>query len=152
MSVAPVRVPPPIWLLLLLVAAWLSSRFIPASAVPVVRSMPIGAALVVVSVVLAAWAVSRFAVAGTTIVPHEMRHETLVVAGPYRWTRNPMYGALTIFSLGIAFFSGLLPFFVVPVVMFVLSNVVFIPFEERSLLAQFGDEYRGYVQRVRRWI
>jgi len=76
----------------------------------------------------------------------------LVTTGPYRYTRNPMYLGLAFLYAGIALAFGLLwALAALPVVLLVVDRVV-IPPEERHLEAQFGDEYRAYKSRVRRWI
>jgi len=55
-------------------------------------------------------------------------------------------------SLGIACFAGTLPVFAVPVLLFLLCNFVFIPFEEAKMQRQFSGQYTDYLHRVRRWI
>ena len=87
----------------------------------------------------------------TTIIPFGAAR-TLVTAGPYRVTRNPMYLGLVTAYVGAALIANAvwpLVFLALPV--WVLQRRV-IPFEERTLAQIFGDDYRAYQQRVRRWI
>ena len=63
-----------------------------------------------------------------------------------------MYSGLILTTLGIALYVGTLPFFAVPVLVFLLSNFVFIPFEEAKMQRQLGALYTDYLRRVRRWI
>jgi protein-S-isoprenylcysteine O-methyltransferase Ste14 len=77
---------------------------------------------------------------------------TLVTDGPYRFTRNPMYVGFTLMYLGVALWAGALwPVVLLPVVLVVMQRGV-IAREERYLEAVFGEEYRAYRGRVRRWI
>lgn len=94
-----------------------------------------------------------FLVAKTTVHPtHPEETTTLVVSGLYRWSRNPMYLGLLLMLLGWGVFLGSVPaLLVVPlfVVSITRSQIVF---EERALAENFGDSYREYQARVRRWI
>jgi protein-S-isoprenylcysteine O-methyltransferase Ste14 len=76
----------------------------------------------------------------------------LVVEGPYRFTRNPLYVGMTLLNGGIsartnAFWAILL----LPFVLIVMRRGV-IAREERYLERLFGEEYLRYKARVGRWI
>jgi len=77
---------------------------------------------------------------------------TLVLAGPYRFTRNPMYLGLTCMYAGLIVFLrlpwGLL---FLPLVVWLITSWVVRP-EEQYLEKQFGSEYTRYKKTVRRWI
>jgi protein-S-isoprenylcysteine O-methyltransferase Ste14 len=76
----------------------------------------------------------------------------LVQDGLYRYSRNPMYLGMLLVLAGVAIGSGhLLAFVVLPVFVAVVSRQN-IRGEEKFLEARFGDEYRSYKARVRRWI
>jgi protein-S-isoprenylcysteine O-methyltransferase Ste14 len=76
----------------------------------------------------------------------------LAVHGPYRYTRNPMYLAMTIFYLGLTLLVNTLwPLVLLPAVLLVVQRGV-INREERYLERTFGDAYRAYKARVRRWL
>jgi protein-S-isoprenylcysteine O-methyltransferase Ste14 len=77
---------------------------------------------------------------------------SLVIAGVYRYTRNPMYVGVACVLVGWAVYRGSLPAFVVPV-LFVLFITRFqiIP-EERVLSAKFGPKFAEYQAKVRRWL
>ena len=77
---------------------------------------------------------------------------SLLRAGPYQFTRNPMYLGLVLLTLGIAIWAGAWPMFGAPVALFATANWVHIPFEEAKMRRQFGAVYDNYVTRVRRWI
>lgn len=92
-----------------------------------------------------------FALRRTTIIPHR-RASNLIGSGPYRLTRNPMYVGLTGICVGAALIVNVAwPILLLPVPLWVLHTKT-IPFEERTLEGAFGDEYRDYCRRVRRWL
>ena len=76
----------------------------------------------------------------------------LVMSGPYRFTRNPMYLGYIIVLLGIAVLFGSLIAFISPIGFFLIMNFIIIPFEEKWLEKIFGKRYEEYKRRVRRWI
>lgn len=145
------RVLPPIYFLgALLLMAGLHVAF------PILQVVPFpyrytGAGLVLGGILLAGWAAWLFGRAGTTIKPFQ-ESSALVVRGPYRVTRNPMYvGMVTVLS-GIALLLGSLsPGIIIPPFV-ALMNRRFIRFEEAVLERAFGAEYREYKARVRRWL
>ncbi len=76
----------------------------------------------------------------------------LVTDGPYRFTRNPMYVGMAFLYAALAFAIGLLwPFAVLPFVLLAIDRLV-IAREEPYLERTFGEDYRAYRARVRRWL
>jgi protein-S-isoprenylcysteine O-methyltransferase Ste14 len=145
-----VRIPPPIWMLVMLICAFAvdeASGGIPFVAVPWLAIAFAGAA-----VVLDVWAFALFRLARTEMLPSSASNKKLVTSGPFRFSRNPMYLGWIMLSLAVGFSIGSLPYFVVSVLMFFLCNNVFIPFEEAKMQRQFCDQYTDYLARVRRWI
>jgi protein-S-isoprenylcysteine O-methyltransferase Ste14 len=76
----------------------------------------------------------------------------LVIAGPYRISRNPMYVSGLFTWLGWAIFYGSPAVFVALVLLWAVFAFRVIPHEERQLEALFGDDYLDYKRSVRRWI
>ena len=76
----------------------------------------------------------------------------LVTDGPFRYTRNPLYMASTTIYSGIALSTGVWWLWVtlVPALMVVHWKIV--KREEQFLEWKFGDRYRSYKSRVRRWV
>ncbi len=110
----------------------------------------IGWTLVALGLLLAAWGALTFLRHRTAIIPHNPA-STIVVAGPYRFTRNPMYLGFTTAYLGGAFaMNSWWAMMLLPVVMILLDRLV-IQREERYLTAAFGEEYIAYQRRVGRW-
>jgi len=87
----------------------------------------------------------------TTLNPYG-ESSALVQDGLYRYSRNPMYLGMLLVLAGTAVWLGhVLPFAALPVFMAVVSRQT-IRHEEQALEAHFGDAYRAYRQRVRRWL
>jgi protein-S-isoprenylcysteine O-methyltransferase Ste14 len=99
----------------------------------------------------AIWAALFFRSAGTPIEPWH-RPTALVTTGPFRVTRNPMYLGLALILLGFAVWLGsATPWLGIPMFVWAVSRN-FIQREERWLEDRFGEDYRAYKARVRRWI
>lgn len=78
--------------------------------------------------------------------------EALVVEGPYRWTRNPMYLAMTLLFLALGFWRNTCwHLALLPALVEVMNRGV-IRREERYLRRRFGQPYRRYLSQVRRWL
>ena len=146
------KVPPPIWALIYLLIAGAVSWLYPWRVLGDVRVLWLGVALVVIGFIVAASAFSLFVREGTEIQPTSQTNKKLVVRGPFRLTRNPMYLGLITITSGIAFWIGALPMFAVPLLVFATANWVHIPFEEAKMRRQFGAAFDAYTGRVRRWI
>lgn len=145
-----VRIPTPIWLIVLIVAALVADLLL---VVPVLlQQRPAGIALIVLGALVSVSGNLTFRKRGAQIIPSSEAHSALVVSGPYRLTRNPMYLGLLVIGVGAALVAGTWLMWLVPIVIFALDNFVIIPFEERSMERAYGDAYREYKARVRRWI
>ena len=152
MSKILLRLIPPFWTAIYLVIAWGISLTAPWRKFVDLRVVGLGIALVLLGVALAFWAFGLFRREDTELQPTSETNRKLVVSGPYRLTRNPMYMGLVLVSLGIAFWVGSVPFFVVPLLVFVTTNFVHIPFEEGKMRRQFGVGYDNYTRSVGRWM
>ena len=146
--------PPPLVFVAALALGWGLDRLVPLPiALGAIRPVVVlvGWALVVVWGVLFFPALALFRRARTGIMPNQPA--TMIVdRGPYRWTRNPMYVGMTGLSLGAALVFDLRwAVLLVPVAVFAVDRFI-IPREERYLERRFGDPYRAYRERVRRWL
>jgi protein-S-isoprenylcysteine O-methyltransferase Ste14 len=85
-------------------------------------------------------------------VPTNRPTTAIVERGPYRFTRNPIYMGMFggLIGLGIAFDNLWLPLMLVPFALVIRYGVV--AREEAYLERKFGDAYRQYRARVRRWV
>ena len=77
---------------------------------------------------------------------------SLVLVGPYRWVRNPIYLAAITVVLGESWLFLSTSLVVYAVVMAIFVNLWVIGYEEPHLRRRFGDSYREYLRTVRRWI
>ncbi|PSC02995.1 isoprenylcysteine carboxylmethyltransferase family protein [Alsobacter soli] len=88
---------------------------------------------------------------GTTVLPNAPSRN-LVTTGPYRWSRNPIYVANTVALIGFALalrWGWLL--FLAPVTVAAV-NWLAISREEAHLERRFGQAWRDYAAKVRRWL
>lgn len=89
--------------------------------------------------------------AGTPVDPGKPV-KTLVVTGPFRLSRNPLYLSLTVVYAGIALsMNALWPLIFLPLAVVLLDRWV-VRQEERYLEKKFGSEYTSYKATVRRWL
>ena len=146
------KLPPPIWGLVYLIVAGSVSALYPWRALVDLRVIWLGALLIALGFALSFSAAMLFRRKGTELNPTSEANKVLVIGGPFRFTRNPMYVGLVIFTLGIAFCVGSLPMFAVPFLVFATANWVHIPFEEAKMRRQFGASFDDYTRQVRRWI
>jgi protein-S-isoprenylcysteine O-methyltransferase Ste14 len=77
---------------------------------------------------------------------------TLVVAGPYRFTRNPMYLGMALLTVALALFLNTWWPIILLVPTLVAIQTFVIAREESYLYRRFGAEYDAYTRRVRRWL
>jgi len=110
-----------------------------------------GAAFVACGFVLVGIGMRRFVAAGTNIPPN-LPTTALVVDGIYGRTRNPLYLGTTLVYLGLSVAAGSLWAILLMVPLLWVINVGVIAREERYLERKFGDAYRAYKGRVRRWV
>jgi protein-S-isoprenylcysteine O-methyltransferase Ste14 len=146
------KLPPPAWAFLYLIIAGAVSWLYPWRALLDLRIVWLGVVLVAIGVAISVWAFLLFRSEGTEIDPTSEMNKSLVVRGPFRFTRNPMYLGLVLLTLGIAFWVGSPPMFAVPLLVFATANWAHIPFEEAKMRSQFGAAFDRYMRQVRRWI
>lgn len=111
----------------------------------------IGVAVFVSGLALLVWAAATITRAGSN-VPTNQPTTAIVEAGPYRFSRNPIYLAMFVglIGLAIAFDTVWLLIMLLPFALVIRDGVV--AREEAYLERKFGDPYRGYRSRVRRWL
>lgn len=123
----------------------------PVHLAPRSLGQPVGAILTLVAFALFLSAVRTFRAAGTPI-PGNRPTTTIVRAGPYRFSRNPIYLAFSLLHLGLAFSLNSLGLLITLIPAVALMSRVVIPREERYLEARFPSEYLAYKGSVRRWL
>jgi len=112
----------------------------------------LGALLLIAGVTLALACVFTFVFLGRgTPAPFDAPRK-LVVAGPYRWVRNPMYLSVSTIVLGEVLLTRSRALLVYGVVFFIAVNLFVMLYEEPALRAQFGASYELYTRTVGRWV
>ncbi|MGD8921752.1 MAG: isoprenylcysteine carboxylmethyltransferase family protein [Candidatus Zixiibacteriota bacterium] len=97
------------------------------------------------------WADNIFKRRGTTVKPH-LDPSELIVSGPFRISRHPMYLGMALILLGEALLLGAVTPLAAPIAFAVIMQARFIPMEERSMERVFGKQYDAYRRRVRQWL
>jgi len=100
---------------------------------------------------LAAWSALWFRAKRTRIEPRQ-QPSALIVEGPYRLSRNPIYLGLVLMLAGLALRTGTLSALVPALLLPVVLQRRFIPGEEAALHRAFGAEAEEFFQRTPRWI
>ena len=114
-------------------------------------SLPMAFGFVAAGVLLAVSGFRAMGRADTNVNPYEPT-TALVTDGPFRFTRNPLYLALTLLYIGIALIVNTVwPILFLPAALLIMRYGV-IDREERYLEQKFSEEYLRYKQAVRRWI
>jgi protein-S-isoprenylcysteine O-methyltransferase Ste14 len=146
-----VVMPPFLYLGVFLVAVavqWLVPlRIFPTAAVAVT----LGLTLAVVAIAVARWGRRTMTAAGTNVRPTRPA-TTIVTAGPFRFSRNPLYVALTLLYVGLT--TAVNTWWGVVLLVPLLTTMHFgvVLREERYLERKFGESYRAYRSRVRRYV
>jgi len=111
----------------------------------------LGALLLLFSFLFGLWAVRTLRSARTNVNPYKPS-TALVTAGPFQWSRNPIYVSMALQYVGLALFLGALgPLLLLPPVLAVVRLGV-VAREERYLGHKFGEAYATYSGQVRRWL
>ncbi|HVG50199.1 MAG TPA: isoprenylcysteine carboxylmethyltransferase family protein [Xanthobacteraceae bacterium] len=149
---AQVIIRPPIALGLAVITGLALDWLVPLPFLP--AGLPIrwlGAIVFAVALALAVWAIVTMTSAGSN-VPTNLPTTTIIENGPYRFTRNPIYLGMFVSLIGLAIaFNNL--WLVIALVAFALViRYGVVAREEAYLERKFGDVYRGYRARTRRWL
>ena len=100
---------------------------------------------------VALWCIFTFAATGRgTPAPFDPPRR-LVMKGPYRFARNPMYIGAGLALAGAALFYGSLPLLSYAALFYVATHFFVVWYEEPTLRRSFGQEYETYCREVRRW-
>src|SRR6266581_2577268 len=111
----------------------------------------LGLAVVVLGAALALWCVLTFAFVGRgTPAPFDPPRR-LVVRGPYRFVRNPMYTGAAVALAGAALFYRSFPLLGYVALFLLVCHLFVVVYEEPTLRRSLGAEYEDYSRRVRRW-
>lgn len=145
-----VHIPPPLFYVAAIGGGALLRRYAPLTIGGGPVRMVAAWLCVALFVGLFAWSLRWFARQNTTFIPDKPAN-ALVLDGPFRFTRNPLYLAMALLTIGAGLWLDtwwvlvLLPSAVLAVDRFVIAR------EEAYLRRRFGADYDAYTARVRRW-
>lgn len=143
--------PPPLVYLVFIGCAWGLAQWLPLDLPPHELLSLGGWLLIGLGVLLMVWSAWEMFRHRTTINPYG-KPSSLLQTGPYAFSRNPIYLADTLVYCGIGLWLGSLwPWLLLPLLVYCMQRTVIV-YEEHLLTRLFGDEYRAYRRRVRRWL
>lgn len=147
------KVPPVIVVAITVFLMWVIEKYLPVEFLAlnapkwiIILTSILGIACIVLGVI-------QFSLKKTTVNPHKPEDSTsLVSSGIYSISRNPMYLGMLILLLFYGLFLGNgLVFMMLPVFIWYMNSFQIKP-EEEMMIELFGDEYKDYQKKVRRWI
>ena len=123
----------------------------PSRVLPHVAALALGVALIVISIPIAVSAGRALSRAQTAI---DVRRPTtsIVQTHAFRFSRNPMYLSMMMLYVGISLLMNSAWLLILAIPVFAIFQVGIVAREEQYLEEKFGDAYRVYKKRVRRWI
>jgi protein-S-isoprenylcysteine O-methyltransferase Ste14 len=145
---------PPLLFLGALLLGFVADRLLPLPfSVPTIglAGWIVGGALILIGLALAAAGMRNFLRAGTP-VPTTEPTRALVTTGIHGWTRNPIYLGMFLSYAGVGIAAGSLWILVLGLPLAVAIRYGVVAREEAYLERRFGDAYRAYKARVRRWL
>ena len=150
---ARVRIPPPL-VFLTLIGAGAALRYVVAPPpLPGSRlvQLVVGAVIAVAAFLLGVPAQLLFRRSGQHPAPWKPS-PSLVLQGPYRFTRNPMYVGMTGVQIGIGVMLGNLWVVLLAALSLLIVHYTAVLREEAYLEEKFGEDYRTFKKRVRRYL
>jgi protein-S-isoprenylcysteine O-methyltransferase Ste14 len=146
-----VILPPPLIYLIFILVAWALAERLPIDLPANAWTEVAGWSLIGAGVLLMGWAALLMRRHRTTVNPYG-KPSRLLEEGPFGFSRNPIYLADTLIYAGIGLLlASLWPWLLLPLLILCMQGAVIVH-EERLLDELFGDTYRAYRQRVRRWL
>jgi len=113
--------------------------------------LALGLALIAASVAAGGWTLTWMRRTHQDPDPRKPSPE-LILGGPFRWSRNPIYVGMALLQAGIGVAAGnaWLLLLLAPLMLILQRNVI--EREEEYLGHKFGDAYAAYRASVRRWL
>ena len=146
-------IPPPIQALLSAIMMWLISRYFTHANFSFNGINIFALIFLIIAAIIIILSMYKFKKIKTTISPlRPNKTSSLVNSGIYAYTRNPMYLGLLLMLFSTALFlKNLISFLIIPLfILFITKNQI-LP-EEEALENIFGEEYKNYKKKVRRWV
>lgn len=146
-----INIKPP-FIALVLLSVSLALNFL----IPLLKPIPepynfFGILITIFGLIISAAGRNEFKKADTPLLP-TAKSSSLVISGPFKFTRNPMYLGLSSLLAGFGIFMNSIYIFTAALIFFFIINFVFVPFEEKDMEETFGKSYIDYKSQVRRWL
>ena len=147
------KIPPLVVALVTGAGMWLAAWAVPWFDFPFPGHVVLAVMVALLGVLIALLGVVAFRRAGTTVNPMKPgASSSLVVAGIYSLTRNPMYLGFLMWLLAWAIYlANVLTVLFLPGFVWYMNRYQIEP-EERALVSLFGLAFTAYAARVRRWM
>jgi protein-S-isoprenylcysteine O-methyltransferase Ste14 len=143
--------PPPLLMLLALVAALALHYFLPLPIATRALAVALGAAFSVFGIGIAAWGRITLVKGGTNVNPYKPT-TSIISGGPFAFTRNPLYVGLQSLFIGLSLLVGTWWGLVLFVPAFLVLHYGVVLREEAYLERKFGQVYLSYKSKTRRWL
>ncbi|MDO8652231.1 MAG: isoprenylcysteine carboxylmethyltransferase family protein [Undibacterium sp.] len=146
-------IPPPVVVAIVASLMWLTNRTLGIGQFDFVWLRPLSVALLIVSLLLMAYAVASFVAVKTTVNPlRPARASSLVTTGIFKFSRNPIYlGDLLMLAAFSLWLGNVVNLAFLMLFVAYINRFQIVP-EERALTQLFGENYIAYCARVRRWL
>ncbi len=141
--------PPPVVVAVGLGAAWVLGAVLPVQLGPPAPAL--GGLVVFAAMAWLGWALLTMVRAGNDPRPHTP-DTVMVLGGPYRFGRNPIYLGFVMFLAGVALAWGTLWAWLAVGAVFLWLDFAVVRREEAYLRERFGAGYAEYASRIRRWL
>lgn len=142
---------PPVWLLGFMLAAGIFGSLVPILSFEIGIVERLGRIVMALGVLLIVWSGYWFYRKKTPIEPHDTP-KNLIIEGPYRLNRNPIYSGMTLILFGFALDVGSVLALAIAALFPVLITSHFIRHEEAALTEAFGEEAARYFAATGRWL
>jgi len=146
-------IPPPILALMSAILMLIISKYFNKANFSLNQHNQFALFFLIVALIIILISIAKFIKIKTTISPLKPNKTSILVdSGIYKYTRNPMYlGLLLILFSLFLYLKNFLSFLVLPLFVIYITKNQILP-EEKVLENLFGDQYKKYKNKVRRWI
>ena len=146
-----VRIHPPVIYAISILSGIVLNNYWPQTMPYDIRGHLYGGIVIGLAILIAGFSIFEFHRANTDVRP-DKPDSALIISGPYRYTRNPLYIVLTLVQITIAlwFNNAWVLVLIIPSVIVITQYAI--TREECYLEKMFGQDYLDYKQHVRRWL
>ena len=141
---------PPLLTVYGLVGQYILHIYLPITATEVLP-LWLGILIILFGLFLVVYTLWIFKKAETAIIPNGTP-STLIDDRVFRFSRNPIYLGMTTILIGSTMIYGSISTFFMPLVFMAAVNLVWIRYEEKKLASIFGEDFKSYKERVRKWM